>query len=60
MGKSDRAFVVGALALLTALFPEVSVAWKWVLLSGALLSIWTCNARIRATLGECWKQEEAL
>ena len=50
MGKSDRAFVVGALGLLGALLPRTIVAWPYVLSAGAALEGLTCWNRIRKTL----------
>ncbi len=52
MGKSDRALLIGALALVTTLFPRVLAAWPWVFGCGALLAAWTCVQRSRAALGE--------
>ena len=50
MGKSDRAFLVGALGLLSALYPPALVAWPWALGAGAVLAAWTCVRRCQATL----------
>lgn len=57
LGKSDRAFMIGAIALITALFPNMFIVWKWLFLGGALLSIWTCGVRVQATLRECQLQQ---
>lgn len=50
MGKSDRAFVVGALGLVSALHPAALAAWPWALAAGALLGVWTCVRRCAAAL----------
>lgn len=52
MGKSDRAFVVGALALATFLFKDVFAAWPWVFSIAAALTAVTCVNRISQTLKE--------
>lgn len=52
MGKSDRAFVVGALALVTALRPEALASWPWVFGIGAVLAALTCLRRCQAALAE--------
>jgi CDP-diacylglycerol--glycerol-3-phosphate 3-phosphatidyltransferase len=51
MGKSDRALLVGVLALVTFLRPGFASAWTWVFAVAAALTIWTCAARIRSALG---------
>lgn len=50
MGKSDRAFVVGALALVTALVPTARPVWRWVFWVGAVLGAITCLNRLRGAL----------
>ena len=52
MGKSDRAFVVGALALVTFFFPAAYRAWLWVFTAAALLTGLTCANRVSRALGE--------
>ncbi|HLF83704.1 MAG TPA: CDP-alcohol phosphatidyltransferase family protein [Blastocatellia bacterium] len=52
MGKSDRAFVVGALGLGTFLFPFVVKAWLWVFAVAALLTAVTCVNRVSQALKE--------
>ena len=52
MGKSDRAFVVGALGLATFLFTDVLNFWPWVFTLGALLTIVTCLNRVTKALRE--------
>ncbi len=52
MGKSDRAFVVGALGLATFLFPAVGKAWPWIFAVAALLTVLTCLNRILQALRE--------
>lgn len=50
MGKSDRAFMVGALALLTFFVPRVLDFWIWIFAVAAALTIITCLNRLRAAL----------
>jgi CDP-diacylglycerol--glycerol-3-phosphate 3-phosphatidyltransferase len=52
MGKSDRAFVVGALGLATFLFPDVFKAWPWIFGIAALLTAVTCLNRVSQALNE--------
>jgi len=52
MGKSDRAFVVGALGLATFLFPIVLKAWPWIFAIAALLTAVTCLNRVSQALKE--------
>ena len=52
MGKSDRAFVVGALGLATFLFPDVFKAWPWIFALAAVLTAATCLNRISQALKE--------
>jgi CDP-diacylglycerol---glycerol-3-phosphate 3-phosphatidyltransferase len=52
MGKSDRAFVAGALALVTAFLPAVREHWIWVFGLAAALTAVTCWNRLRAALEE--------
>lgn len=52
MGKSDRAFWVGALALVTAFRPEVGRYWPWLFWALAALSAVTCVVRVSRALGE--------
>lgn len=52
MGKSDRAFVVGALGLGTFFFPDVVKAWPWVFAVAALLTAVTCLNRVSQALNE--------
>jgi phosphatidylglycerophosphate synthase len=52
MGKSDRAFVVGALGLVTFLAPLVMKAWPWVFGIAALLTVVTCLNRLAQALKE--------
>lgn len=52
MGKSDRAFVVGALGLATFLFPAVGKAWSWIFAVAALLTVLTCLNRVSQALRE--------
>ncbi|HJQ22758.1 MAG TPA: CDP-alcohol phosphatidyltransferase family protein [Blastocatellia bacterium] len=55
MGKSDRAFVVGALGLITFISQRVFEAWPWVFAIAALLTITTCLNRLRRALTELAK-----
>jgi hypothetical protein len=52
MGKSDRAFVVGALGLATFFFPEVFTAWPWIFAVAAFLTGTTCLNRVSRALKE--------
>jgi CDP-diacylglycerol--glycerol-3-phosphate 3-phosphatidyltransferase len=52
MGKSDRAFVVGALGLATFFFPDVVKAWPWIFAIAALLTAVTCLNRVSKALRE--------
>lgn len=52
MGKSDRAFVVGALGLATYLFPDIGSAWPWIFAIAALLTVVTCLNRVSQALRE--------
>ena len=55
MGKSDRAFVVGALGLITFIAPPLLSAWPWVFAAAALLTLVTCWNRLRRALAELAK-----
>ena len=57
MGKSDRAFVVGALGLSTFLFPAVLRAWPWIFTVLSLLTIATCVNRVARALEELHSAE---
>ena len=50
MGKSDRAFVIGAMALVTAFAPALLRWWPYALALAALLTVPTCVNRLRAGL----------
>ncbi len=52
MGKSDRAFFVGALSLVTVIFPKVLFFWKWLFLFACLLLVITCWNRLKNALAE--------
>lgn len=52
MGKSDRAFAVGALGLATFFFPMVVKAWPWIFAVAALLTAVTCLNRTSQALKE--------
>jgi len=52
MGKSDRAFWVGALSLATVLRPEVGRYWPWLFWALAALAALTCAVRVSRALGE--------
>ena len=51
LGKSDRAFLFGALGLFIALWPQSIVFANSVFGVAALLLIWTCINRCYSTLG---------
>ncbi len=57
MGKSDRAFVVGALGLATFLFPAVLSAWPWIFAVASLLTVATCLNRVAQALKELRSRE---
>jgi CDP-diacylglycerol--glycerol-3-phosphate 3-phosphatidyltransferase len=52
MGKSDRALLVGLLALVTAIVPRLLAAWPVLLALGALFALATVGNRLGAALGE--------
>jgi CDP-diacylglycerol--glycerol-3-phosphate 3-phosphatidyltransferase len=52
MGKSDRAFVVGALALIALLAPRAVAAWPWIFGLLAVLAAATVVNRLARALGE--------
>lgn len=55
MGKSDRAFVVGALGLVTFIDERALAAWPWVFAVAAMLALLTCWNRLRRALAEMSK-----
>lgn len=57
MGKSDRAFVVGALGLATFLFPAALGAWPWIFAVASLLTLATCLNRAAKALSELRSRE---
>lgn len=58
MGKSDRAFVVGALGLATFFFPPVLRAWPWIFSVASLLTAVTCLNRLARALKELRSLED--
>ena len=52
MGKSDRAFLVGALTLATACWSGLKLYWSWILIVSTVLTVWTCLNRVKAILKE--------
>ncbi len=50
MGKSDRAALTGAMATLTACWPDALAGWPWVFAAAAALTAWTTCNRLRAGL----------
>lgn len=52
MGKSDRAFWVGALAVATAIWPRLMDWWVWFFWLCAALAVVTCWNRIAGALRE--------
>ena len=58
MGKSDRAFVVGALGLATFFFPAVLRAWPLIFSVASLLTVATCLNRVTRALKELRSRED--
>jgi len=56
MGKSDRAFFVGALALVAAFVPRAFNVWPALFIAGTVLSVLTCFNRLRRGLAELRKK----
>jgi CDP-diacylglycerol--glycerol-3-phosphate 3-phosphatidyltransferase len=52
MGKSDRAFIVGALGLLSFALPGAVAIWPWVFSIAAALTALTCLNRLSQSLKE--------
>lgn len=52
MGKSDRALVVGLLAVLAVAWPRSLAYWGWLLAAAAALEAVTCWNRLRGALAE--------
>jgi CDP-diacylglycerol--glycerol-3-phosphate 3-phosphatidyltransferase len=52
MGKSDRAFVVGAIGLFTFLLPDLMKLWPWIFSIAAFLTLVTCVNRVSRALRE--------
>ena len=52
MGKSDRAFLAGALALITFAIPQALVWWPWIFSAASALAMLTCWNRIRAIVNQ--------
>jgi phosphatidylglycerophosphate synthase len=52
MGKSDRAFIVGALGLVTYLLPRAMDFWSWIFWAAAALTVLTCLNRLSRALRE--------
>lgn len=50
MGKSDRAFFVGLLAVISFIFPSVFELWSYLFYGASILSILTCWNRLRHSL----------
>lgn len=57
MGKSDRAFMVGALGLVTFLLPRALDFWVWIFSAAALLTALTCLNRLKKAIGEIKSNE---
>jgi len=55
MGKSDRAFIVGALGLVTFITERSLALWPWIFAAAALLALLTCWNRLRSALAELAK-----
>lgn len=52
MGKSDRAFLIGAMGLAGWIAPETLRYWPWILGLAAAAGVWTCVNRVRGALKE--------
>ena len=52
MGKSDRAFVIGALGLLSFALPGAIAFWPWIFSIAAALTALTCLNRLSQSLKE--------
>ncbi|MBI4970216.1 MAG: CDP-alcohol phosphatidyltransferase family protein [Candidatus Omnitrophica bacterium] len=52
MGKSDRAFFIGALSLVTVFLPKILLFWKWLFFFACLLLVMTCWNRLKNALTE--------
>jgi len=52
MGKSDRAVLISALALLTIASPRLILFWPWIFTGATLLTAATCWIRLRKALAE--------
>ena len=52
MGKSDRAFIVGALGLATFFIRDAYSLWPWIFSVAALLTVFTCRNRVSKALKE--------
>ncbi|MCI0696822.1 CDP-alcohol phosphatidyltransferase family protein [candidate division KSB1 bacterium] len=52
MGKSDRAFVVGAVALITVVVPHAMAFWPWIFSAATFLTAVTCWNRTSKALRE--------
>ena len=50
MGKSDRAALVGVLAVVTVILPELGRWWPWVFIAATALATLTCWNRLRGAL----------
>jgi len=60
MGKSDRAFVLGALGLATFIFADLIKAWSWIFLVAAILTVLTCLNRLTRALKELHVKTERI
>lgn len=52
MGKSDRAFVVGALGVATYLFQDIASSWPWIFAVATVLTVVTSLNRVSQALKE--------
>lgn len=52
MGKSDRAFFIGTIALVALIFPGTMHYWLCIFWLAFVLTLWTCRNRILNTLQE--------
>jgi phosphatidylglycerophosphate synthase len=52
MGKSDRAFIIGTLGLVTYFLPKVFVIWNWIFMILTALTLITCWNRLSRLVEE--------
>ncbi|MBF0384436.1 MAG: CDP-alcohol phosphatidyltransferase family protein [Candidatus Omnitrophica bacterium] len=52
MGKSDRAFAVGSISLISFFLPNVIIYWQWLFVIAFLLTLLTCANRLAFAVKE--------